>query len=97
MQHTGRGDRNFSLVRSVEYSFQDMDAFKTKRKSLRTSFTVAAKNVAQHLARLEADSKDVDKLHSLHLQLNDKFSRLDVIRNKISSFFSGRYDHSSRI
>ncbi|GBM52959.1 hypothetical protein AVEN_111311-1 [Araneus ventricosus] len=62
-----------------------MDALKAQRKSLRTAFTVAAKNVRQHLEVLEADGKDLGKLSSLYSQLDDKFSRLEVIQKEISS------------
>ncbi|KAF8794777.1 hypothetical protein HNY73_002713 [Argiope bruennichi] len=56
-----------------------------KRKSLRTSFTNAERNLAQLLAILETNAKDNDKLHVLNSQLVDKFSRLDEIQNEISS------------
>ncbi|GBN91808.1 hypothetical protein AVEN_120726-1 [Araneus ventricosus] len=62
-----------------------MDALKAQRKSLRTAFTVAAKNVRQHLEVLEADGKDLGKLSSLYSQFDDKFSRLEVIQKEISS------------
>ncbi|GBN24351.1 hypothetical protein AVEN_76974-1 [Araneus ventricosus] len=55
-----------------------MDALKAQRKSLRTAFTVAAKNVKQHLEILESDGKDLGKLSSLHSQLDDKFSHLEA-------------------
>ncbi|KAF8790941.1 hypothetical protein HNY73_005882 [Argiope bruennichi] len=61
-----------------------MDALKMKRNSLRTSFTNAERNLAQLLAILETDAKDIDKLHVLNSQLEDKFSRLDEIQNEIS-------------
>ncbi|GBM00305.1 hypothetical protein AVEN_32647-1 [Araneus ventricosus] len=61
-----------------------MEALKAQRKSLRTALTVAAKNVEQHLEILEADGKDLGKLSSLHSQLDDKFSRLEVIQKEIS-------------
>ncbi|XP_055936868.1 uncharacterized protein LOC129966467 [Argiope bruennichi] len=62
-----------------------MDHLKMKRKSLRTSFTNAERNLAQLLVILETDAKDIDKLHVLNSQLEDKFSRLDEIQNEISS------------
>ncbi|GBO03293.1 hypothetical protein AVEN_170183-1 [Araneus ventricosus] len=62
-----------------------MVALKAQRKSLRTVFTVAAKNVKQHLEVLEADGKDLGKLSSLHSQLDDKFSRLEVVQKEITS------------
>ncbi|GBN01827.1 hypothetical protein AVEN_208551-1 [Araneus ventricosus] len=62
-----------------------MEALKAQRKSLRTLFTVAAKNVKQHLDVLEADGKDLGKLSSLHSQLDNKFSRLEMIQKEISS------------
>ncbi|GBM75523.1 hypothetical protein AVEN_180637-1 [Araneus ventricosus] len=61
-----------------------MDALKTKRKSLRTSFTATANKLKECLAKKE-DAKDGDKLRALNSQLEDKFLRLDVIQNKISS------------
>ncbi|GBM33842.1 hypothetical protein AVEN_76205-1 [Araneus ventricosus] len=62
-----------------------MDALKAQRKSLRTAFTVAAKSVRQHLEVLEADGKNLGKLSSLHSQLDDKSSCLEVIQKEISS------------
>ncbi|GBM21870.1 hypothetical protein AVEN_32856-1 [Araneus ventricosus] len=62
-----------------------MEALKTQRKSLRTAFAVAAKNVKQHLAILEDDRKGLGKLSSLHSQSDDKFSRLEAIQREISS------------
>ncbi|GBN72037.1 hypothetical protein AVEN_225665-1 [Araneus ventricosus] len=61
-----------------------MDALKTKRKSLRTSFTATANKLKECLAKKE-DAKDGDKLRALNSQLEDKFLRLDEIQNKISS------------
>ncbi|GFT79322.1 DUF1758 domain-containing protein [Nephila pilipes] len=60
-----------------------MDALKTKRKSLRTSFTATANKLKECLAKKE-DAKDGDKLRALNSQLQDKFLRLDDIQNKIS-------------
>ncbi|GBM57015.1 hypothetical protein AVEN_146042-1 [Araneus ventricosus] len=60
-----------------------MDTLKVQRKSLRIAFTVAAKNMRQHLEVLEADGKDLGKLSSLHSQLDEKFSRLEVIQKEI--------------
>ncbi|GBN60030.1 hypothetical protein AVEN_29678-1 [Araneus ventricosus] len=62
-----------------------MEALKAQRKSLRTAFTVAAKNVKQHLEIFEVDGNDFGKLSSLHSQLDDKFPRLEVIQKEISS------------
>ncbi|GBN25515.1 hypothetical protein AVEN_51372-1, partial [Araneus ventricosus] len=62
-----------------------MDALNAQRKSLRTAFTVAAKSVRQHLEVLEADGNYLGKLSSLYSQLDDKFSRLEVIQKEISS------------
>ncbi|GBM06014.1 hypothetical protein AVEN_49403-1 [Araneus ventricosus] len=62
-----------------------MEALKAQQKSLRTAFTVAAKNAKQHLEVLEADCKDLGKLSSLHSQLDNKFSRLEMIQKEISS------------
>ncbi|GBM81840.1 hypothetical protein AVEN_107935-1 [Araneus ventricosus] len=42
-------------------------------------------SVRQHLEVLEADGKDLGKLSSFHSQLDDKFSRLEVIQKEISS------------
>ncbi|KAF8785711.1 hypothetical protein HNY73_011224 [Argiope bruennichi] len=39
----------------------------------------------RNLAQRETDAKDIDKLHVLNSQLEDKFSRLDEIQNEISS------------
>ncbi|GFQ64632.1 DUF1758 domain-containing protein [Trichonephila clavata] len=61
-----------------------MDALKTKRKSLRTSFTTTANKLKECLAKKE-DAKDGDKLRAVKSQLQDKFLRLDEIQNKISS------------
>ncbi|GFT24320.1 DUF1758 domain-containing protein [Nephila pilipes] len=61
-----------------------MDVLKTKRKSLRTLFTVTANKLKECLAKKE-DTKDGDKLRALNSQLQDKFLRLDEIQNKISS------------
>ncbi|GBM00590.1 hypothetical protein AVEN_77391-1 [Araneus ventricosus] len=62
-----------------------MEALKAQRKSLRTAFTVAAKSVKQHLENLESDGKDLGKLSSLYSQVDDKFSRLEVIQKEITS------------
>ncbi|GBM74552.1 hypothetical protein AVEN_184359-1 [Araneus ventricosus] len=62
-----------------------MEYLKVQLKSLRTAFTVAAKIVKQHLAIFGAGGKDHGKLSSLHSQLDDKFSRLEVIQREISS------------
>ncbi|GBN28735.1 hypothetical protein AVEN_250812-1 [Araneus ventricosus] len=61
-----------------------MDALKTKRKSLRTSFTATTNKLKECLAKKE-DAKDGDKLRALNSQLEEKFLRLDEIKNKISS------------
>ncbi|XP_055940811.1 uncharacterized protein LOC129971242 [Argiope bruennichi] len=61
-----------------------MDALKTKRKSLRTSFTATANKLKECLTKKE-DAKDGDKLRALNSQLQDKFLRLDEIQNEISS------------
>ncbi|GFR11955.1 uncharacterized protein TNCT_461801 [Trichonephila clavata] len=61
-----------------------MDALKTKRKSLRTSFTTTANKLKECLAKKE-DAKDGDELRAVKSQLQDKFLRLDEIQNKISS------------
>ncbi|GBO11774.1 hypothetical protein AVEN_187543-1 [Araneus ventricosus] len=44
-----------------------------------------ANGVRQNLEVLEADGKDLGKLSSLHSQLDDKFSRVEVIQKEISS------------
>ncbi|GBN79374.1 Trafficking protein particle complex subunit 11, partial [Araneus ventricosus] len=62
----------------------NMDALKTKRKSLRTTFTATANKLKKCLAKKE-DAKDGDKLRALNSQLEDKFLRLGEIQNKISS------------
>ncbi|GFY77100.1 integrase catalytic domain-containing protein [Trichonephila inaurata madagascariensis] len=62
-----------------------MDALKVKKKALRASFTNTEKSLAQLLAILETDAKDIDKLYVLDSQLEDKFSRLNEIQNEISS------------
>ncbi|GBN81173.1 hypothetical protein AVEN_236401-1 [Araneus ventricosus] len=62
-----------------------MEALKTQWKSLRTAFKVAAKNLRQHLEILEVDGKHLGKLISLHSQLDDKFSRLEVIQKEMAS------------
>ncbi|GBL74825.1 hypothetical protein AVEN_243674-1 [Araneus ventricosus] len=86
MQHKGVRDIvTFGLVSFCEIFIEIMDALKAQRKSLRTAFTVAAKNVKQHLEILESDGKDLGKLSSLYSQLDDKFSRLAVIQKEISS------------
>ncbi|GBN48620.1 hypothetical protein AVEN_199066-1 [Araneus ventricosus] len=58
---------------------------KRNERDQRLQTCVAAKNVKQHLAILEADRKDLGKLSSLHSQLDDEFSRLEVIQKEISS------------
>ncbi|GBM87480.1 hypothetical protein AVEN_197387-1 [Araneus ventricosus] len=68
-----------------------MDALKTKRKSLRTSFTATANKLKECLAKKE-DAKDGDKLRALNSQLEDKFLRLDEIQNKISSLLLEKTD-----
>ncbi|GBM67675.1 hypothetical protein AVEN_182799-1 [Araneus ventricosus] len=68
-----------------------MDALKTKRKSLRTSFTATANKLKECLAKKE-DAKDGDKLRAMNSQLEDKFLRLDEIQNKISSLLSENTD-----
>ncbi|GFT97098.1 DUF1758 domain-containing protein [Nephila pilipes] len=64
-----------------------MDALKTKRKSLRTSFTATANKLKECLAKKE-DAKDGDKLRALNSQLQDKFLHLNEIQNKISSLLN---------
>ncbi|GBM65477.1 hypothetical protein AVEN_240799-1 [Araneus ventricosus] len=44
-----------------------MEVLKRQRESLRTAFTVAAKNANQHLAILEADGKNLDNAPRLKL------------------------------
>ncbi|GFY63817.1 integrase catalytic domain-containing protein [Trichonephila inaurata madagascariensis] len=62
-----------------------METLKVKRKALRALFTNTDKSLAQLLATLETDAKDIDKLYVLDSQLENKFSRLNEIQNKISS------------
>ncbi|GFU32160.1 uncharacterized protein NPIL_201401 [Nephila pilipes] len=71
-----------------------MDALKTKRKLLRTSFTATANKLKECLGTKE-DSKDGDKLRALNSQLQDKFLRLDEIQNKISSLLLENTDSVS--
>ncbi|GBO38824.1 hypothetical protein AVEN_224856-1, partial [Araneus ventricosus] len=62
-----------------------MDALKTTRKSLRSSFTATANKLKECLAKKE-DAKDGDKLRALNSQLEDKIqNKIDEIQNKISS------------
>lgn len=62
-----------------------MDELKAKRKSLRISFTTSANKLKQYFETSVAEAKDLDQLHVLKSQLQDKFTRLSEIQNEISS------------
>ncbi|GBN28343.1 hypothetical protein AVEN_248354-1 [Araneus ventricosus] len=58
-----------------------MEAFKLKRKTLRTTFTNAAKAIDEEITKSQ---EDVNKLRELSSQLTDKFQRLETTQDSIS-------------
>ncbi|GBM98879.1 hypothetical protein AVEN_180166-1 [Araneus ventricosus] len=66
-----------------------MDALTEKRKSLRFSFLLTAKNLAQHLA---TDAEDTDKLKALISRLSNKFFCLEQVQDRISLLLLGKSD-----
>lgn len=60
----------------------DIEVLKTKRKSLRTAFTVCSKNVSE---KVKTESLSGEEIDALSKQIQDKFARLESTQEEISN------------